>query len=289
MSSQIQASVIEDILGYSGMPTNVVQNPTYNQPSHVAFGLQLPQPLKQSASLQTSYMAPPSTLQSFEHSGNNNIATSAQQSSAIRGRVMSPHVYQWDVAPDQQAKTDFQTMSGMNVSQASYNQLNTTWNPVQALRDAISSVYQNVNMLKTHQYGIYSVYKAPVENMTAGNYKYIVAIVPNHEYVQLGGYHSLRGLPWISFQTRNTDNPAAELGNSRPQPTQYSLPRDNKSPLFDKINLVLEQPQMFVYMAENMPCKVELLKQKQGEFAAQKSTIISALEAFNTVITILQK
>ena len=49
---------------------------------------------------------------------------------------------------------------------------------------------------------------------------------------------------------------------------------------------MLEDKQRFIYMASSLPVKVELLKQKDTELAAQKGNIMSALEAFKTVITI---
>ncbi len=282
------AQIIEDIFS---APQGEVQPQQNHQhvnanPSNPAYGMQLPQPLKQTQALNASYQASSNTLNSFNYYGNiNESMMGATQSGAIRGRVTSPHVYQWDAKPIEQQQKDFKVQSGMTMKQNAW-QGSITLDPKQSLREAIAGVYGAANMLKTHQMGNFSVYKCPVENLTTGNYKYIVAIVPNHEFVPLGSYYSLQSLPWISFQTRATDNPASEFGNIRPQSISYAIPNETKHPLFDKINMVLDDAGKFVYLSESMPCKVELLKLGKGDVAAPKSTIMSALEAFKTVITL---
>ena len=282
------AQIIEDIFQSSQAPqqqqSQYVNNTNAN-PSNPAYGLQLPQPLKQTQALNASYQASSNTLNSFNYYGNmNESMVGATQSGAIRGRVTSPHVYQWDAKPLEQQQKDFKTQSGMAMKQNAW-QGGITLDPKQTLREAISGVYGSANMLKTHQMGNFSVYKCPVENLTTGNFKYIVAIVPNHEFVPLGSYYSLKSLPWISFQTRATDNPASEFGNIRPSSISYTIPNETKHPLYDKINMVLDDAGKFVYLSESMPCKVELLKVGKQDVAAPKSTIMSALEAFKTVIT----
>ena len=225
------ATVIEDvIMGPSGMPVQTFQNPQPNQPEHIAYGLQLPQPLKQTQSVATSYQAPSNTMRGFNHYQQDSIGSSAFQSSAIRGRVVSPHVYQWDAAPQLQQQRDYRAESGM-IQAAKPVQFSRSLDPIAILREAVAKVYGNASMLKTKEVGQFSVYNCPVENMTSGPFKYIVAIVPNHQYVQLGSYFSLASLPWVSFQTRTTENPASVFGGTRPAAITYNLPRDNSDPL----------------------------------------------------------
>lgn len=292
----MQSQVIEDIFANAAPPQPAQFVPPTAQPQHPSFGLQLPQPLKQSGSFVHSAQAPINTITGFGNQAqfSDNVQSSAFQSSAIRGRVTSPHVYQWDATPSQDRSTDFGVHSGMKPAAlaAAYGQqpslhqaFPTTTDPHQILRDAIAGLYKNAMLLKTHQYGNFSVYKCPVENMTSGNYKYIVAIVPNHDFVALGTYYSLQSLPWVSFQTRQTDNPAAEFGNNRPQPLRYGIPSNAKSALYDRIKKVYEDKQQFVYLADTMPCKVELLKLREGDFAGESSTLLAALEAYKTIVT----
>jgi hypothetical protein len=285
--SNIKASIIDDQfnVGNQVQSSSFLQTPSNINQSHPAFGLQQPQPLKLNANINQPYEASKNTFQSFNTDTFNQVRSSAMQSGAIRGRVTSPHVYQYDMKPvNTEEKRDFGVDSGMKVN--NNFQVPQTLDPVANLREAVTSVYIDAMLVKTHQMGPYSVYKCPVENLTSGSYKYIVAIVPNHDFVPLGVSYSLKSLPWISFQTRTTENPSAEFGQIRPSAITYKIPYESRHPLFDKIKMVLETDGSFTYLAETMPCKVELIKLKPSDNAAQKSNIMSALEAFKTIITV---
>jgi hypothetical protein len=297
---------------------------------HPAYGLQMPQPLKQSHHLNTTFTAPNNTIAamnyhqpdnaspytyqlnnsvaasqnnfainapnntkaSFNQYGNNDWSKNTLQiQGAIRGRVAAPHVYDWNApqSNEPEQKQDYGLMSGMKRSQALYSLDSYRFSPIDTLRQAIANLYAGATMTKTHQLGVYSIYKCPVENLTSGQYKYIVAVVPNHDYVQLGGLHTLSSLPWISFQTRSTDNPAKEFGTNRPVAVTYKIPNDSKLPIFSEINKVMDEPTKHVYLSKVLPVKVEVLKQKQGEMIADKSMLLSALESFRCVLTLTQQ
>ena len=237
------------------------------------------QPHQPSIPDSRSYIPPQNTFQTFRNNNYDNVHSNAAQSSAIRGKVASPSVYEWNATP-YQAPIQEQIPS----SETSFS-----FDPVQNVRNAIAACYAGAQMLKTQQFGEHSVYKCPVENMTGGDYKYIVAIVGQnqHSHIPLGAYYSLASIPWVSFQTRATANPAAEFGPTRPTPLRYTLPISNNNPLFDKIKMVLEDPTMFSYIADTIPCKVEFLKMKETSTAATTSTVISALEGFKTILTFM--
>ena len=239
-----------------------------------------------------SYQASHNTMQTFkDHNFDNQMQSTATQSSAIRGNnITSPHIYEWNATPITSQKNNNSTkqMSGM-YRPPEQIQGSRNVDAIQQVRDAIAVCFANANMLKTHQYGSYSVYKCPVENMTGGDYKYIVAIASGHEHVPLGSYYSLKSLPWISFQTRSTSNPAAEFGPVRPTPLQYTHPYSQKSPLFDKIKMAHEDPTKFTYIAETIPCKIEYLKNKENAIAAPTSTVMAALDTFRSIITFLEQ
>ena len=290
----MEATVIEDVLGgYENQKGNSqpmvqqAQAQSYHDMQHPGYGLQMPQPLKQSSNLnQTSggYTASSNTVPRFDNHTFNTIQTQANQSSAIRGKLTSPHIYQWDASPVQQSKQDLLQMAGMKSMQVTQGP--RSLDPKQLLRDYVSDLYAGALMMKTHQYGAMSVYKCPVENLTGGDIKYVVAIVPNHEYVPLGSFHTLKSLPWVSFQTRTTTDPMSEFGPNRPSAIFYTIPSNNNNPLFDKINLVLEQGDRLVYMPDTMPCKIELLRRKENTVTAAKSSLLSALESFRCILTL---
>lgn len=283
-----QHTVIEDVLGPSGMPQQQQSVPVHLNPGSPLYGMQMPQPLKHTNGINFGYIASNNTIPTFKDSSFDNVQVGAAQSSAIRGRVNSPHIYQYDASPLEQKPKDFGTYSGMSTAHLKETPgAPTTFDPRQNLRDAVSQMYAQAAMLKTHEVNGYSIYKCPVENLTGGDYKYIVAIVPNHQHIPLGGYHSLRSLPWICFQARSTTNPAAEFGQQRPKPITYTAPQNNKNTLFDKIKMVLDEPHKFTYMAENIPCKVEILRSKEHNIAAPSSNIYVAIEAYRTIITLV--
>jgi hypothetical protein len=275
--------IIED--PFAGPPVsfaNQPAQPAQQTESGYSQGLQMPQPLKTSMHINVPATASTNTLTNFNYyTGNDSANSMAFQTNAIRGKIASPHVYNWNAAIPQQPTIP--TPQQQPTLQQSF-----TTDPKQLLRNAISDVYRNCIMVKTHIVAGYSVFKCPVEGMTAGIFKYIVAVVPSYDHVPLGGQHHLGSLPWISFQTRQTDTPALEFGEVRPQATIYSVPYDNKSPVFEIINMMLEEPTKFIYLGQHLPIKVELLKKKEGDVAASKASLMSALEAFRTVVTFTQ-
>jgi hypothetical protein len=284
----MNASIIEDVIGPSGMPQPQRSNvQPYADPKNPMYGMQMPQPLKHTQGYNHSAFASSNTISTFKDSSFDNVLSGAAQSSAVRGRVNSPHIYQYDSVPVEQQKKDYRELAGMSMKfmKETPSTQKMSMDPRQNLRDSISNLYRGAMMLKTHEYGQYSVYKCPVENLTGGDYKYIVAVVPNHQYVQLGGFHTLASLPWVSFQSRSTNNPAAEFGNNRPKALNYTVPQNVNNPLYDKIKLVLEEPNKFIYLADNSPVKIELLRSKEHPSAAPSATIMSALDAFRTIIT----
>jgi len=263
------------------------QQPLQQQESiNYAQGLQMPQPLKQSMHISVPVQSSSNTVNGFDHYNGSNYAQSLGfQKNAIRGKVTSPAAYDWNAALTQQQQQVQQQVQQQQSNTSSNFQFIS--DPKTLLRQAICDIYRNPTMIKTGVAGNLSIYKAPVEGLTGG-YKYIVAIVPYHDHVPIGGQATLIGLAWISFQTRQTDQPALEFGQHRPKPTPYSIPNDEKSPVFDIINMVLDDQTKFIYMAETLPVKVELIKLKASDVASQKARLLSALEAFKTVITFTQ-
>jgi hypothetical protein len=286
----ISGTVIEDV--FSSTPQHIYdsQNTQFQSSNDVPqdiYHMQFPQPLKQSNPVYTDYTASTNTINQFNYhnqfqQSHNQFQNLGFQKNAIRGKVANQHVYHWN-APQQPQQQP--TLPQPIVPSKPF-----ITDSKQLLREAITDTYKNCWLIFTHKYGDYCIFKAPVEGLTGGVFKYIVAIIKasdNLNNIQLGGYDQLENLKWINFQTRHTDNPALEFGEVRPPATSYYPPSDNKSPLYDKINMVLNDVSKFVYMAENLPIKVELIKLKDTDVAADKASLMSALDAFKTVITFL--
>jgi len=150
-------------------------------------------------------------------------------------------------------------------------------------RKKINDMYSNFIMTKVGQYENYGIYKALVDSYTAGPSKYIVAIVPN-DVTPIGGQKPLSVLRWESFQTRTTTNLSREFNGVEVHPQAYRITQENN--ISDNINLMDERRTHYIYVAENLPLKIEILKMKQDDVFSSKGTVTSALELYQTVVTI---
>lgn len=166
-----------------------------------------------------------------------------------------------------------------NVNSNRYNPSSIT----DMIRQKINSMYSNFIMTKVGQYENYGIYKALVDSYTAGPSKYIVAIVPN-DVTPLGGKKPLSALKWDSFQTRTTTSLLKEFNNIEVHPQAYRITQENN--ISDNINLIDERRSHYIYVAENLPLKIEILKIKPEDVFSSKGTVTSALELYQTVVTI---
>jgi hypothetical protein len=94
----------------------------------------------------------------------------------------------------------------------------------------------------------------------------------------------LSSLRWVSFQTRTTENIAKEFNGIQVYPQQYRITTQNN--ITDPVNLIEEKRSHFLYLPENLPVKIEVLKLKEDDSFARKGTVSSALELYQTVLTI---
>ena len=59
----------------------------------------------------------------------------------------------------------------------------------------------------------------------------------------------------------------------------------NDSILHDRIKIVNETPVKYIYRAENLPLKVELLKLREDSEFSSEGTVWSALEVYSTIVS----
>lgn len=174
---------------------------------------------------------------------------------------------------------DFAPSSRNNLNSNRYNPSSIT----DMIRQKINSTYSNFIMTKVGQYENYGIYKALVDSYTAGPSKYIVTIVPN-DVTPIGGQKPLSFLKWESFQTRTTTNLSKEFNGIDIRPQAYRITQENN--ISDNINMIDEKRTHYVYMAENLPLKIEILKIKPEDVFSERGTVTSALELYQTVVTI---
>ena len=151
------------------------------------------------------------------------------------------------------------------------------------VRFAVSTVYQGFKLVKTSQHGSWGVYKAPVISMMANVEKYIVAVV-NNDSAPLGAIAPIESLNWTSFQTRSCNDIQKEMSGYYLAQQGYSLPRERNTVLYDKVKKVIEYDHKAIYLPDNLPIKIEVIKSKPDEFLAEEGNVIAAMEIFNTII-----
>jgi|LauGreDrversion4_2_1035121.scaffolds.fasta_scaffold174236_3 hypothetical protein len=154
------------------------------------------------------------------------------------------------------------------------------------VRKAFSQLYDGFVMTKTQNNGPWGIYKALVASLTEGAPKYLAVIVPNDIATPLGSQVYLADLPWISLQTRTTKSAKSEFGGLPIKEQGYQITRNNI--LFDRIKQAHEDDDKFVYIPDHLPLVIEVLKLKADENFATEASVISALELFQTIVTLDQ-
>jgi hypothetical protein len=153
---------------------------------------------------------------------------------------------------------------------------------VQEVRDAIGELFNGFIMTKTHQHQSFGIYKASVDSLSGNSQKYIAAIVPNDTKVPVGASVYLKGLPWISFQSRSTDQPLQEFAGFSLKPQMYSSMIAKGSPLYDKIKLAAEFETKHVYVPDHLPLNVEMILRQPDQTFATEAFLVSAINQFQT-------
>jgi hypothetical protein len=159
---------------------------------------------------------------------------------------------------------------------------------IDAVRAAISEIYEGFILTKTQNSGSFGIYKAAIQSLTSGDTKYIAAIVFNDTHSPLGTMCPIEDLKWVSFQTRTTTNPRVEFSGFPLKEQQYAIKRSN-SILWDKIKLATENDNKFIYIPDHLPLTVEILKLKESDTFANEGTVISAIELYQTVLILEQQ
>jgi hypothetical protein len=159
--------------------------------------------------------------------------------------------------------------------------------PKAEVRKAFCEVYNGVVMTKTNQwekepYGSYGIYKARLNSYTSSDSNIIIAIVED-DMNPLGTNKLIDSLEWVSFQTREMTNSKKDLNGFSLQYQNYMI--KNESILHDRIRLKSETPTKYIYRAENLPLKVEILKLRDDSQFSSEGTIWSALEVYSTVVS----
>jgi len=157
------------------------------------------------------------------------------------------------------------------------------------IREAVAELFEGFIMTKTHQHQALGIYKAAVDSMSGHDQKFLVAIVANDMRVPIGSSVYLKGLPWISFQTRSTDNASLEFAGLRMKAQPYKAMIRKGNILYDKIKIGAELPDKHIYIPDHLPIHVEILLKREDEYFAREAYVVSAINMFRTSIILEQQ
>jgi hypothetical protein len=151
---------------------------------------------------------------------------------------------------------------------------------IEKIRKSVANYYPNIYMTKVKYENGYSIYYAKIRQLISIEEHYIIAISEENFY-PLNATVPLESVKWISFQTRIIKKCEYKIKGQA-----LNLQTANET-LHSQINLKERKIDRFVYLSEEYPITVELLKSKSGDVFAEKGTIKGCLDTFSCIINFL--
>lgn len=148
----------------------------------------------------------------------------------------------------------------------------------ESLYEAFDTYFNYPTMTKIKDVKNYSVYMSKTYCLLSNECRYIIVFVSN-DSMPTRTQERLIKLKWDSLQTRTL-------------PDQHSLPPHGYQPRrLSALNVVIRrdkvQPEASTYTCDDLPIMVTLLHTKNGSNDYQdKGTVVSALETYQTIITL---
>jgi hypothetical protein len=162
---------------------------------------------------------------------------------------------------------------------ASYGQLLDAYHPQneQMFKD-FNEYFNRPAMIKIKDVDKFSVYMSKTYCLLSSLCRYLVVFI-NKDQMPIGTQEILENLSWLSFQTRT-------LPANHDLPPHSYTPR-NLHPLNVPIVRTSMTDEVSTYSCESLPLTITLLNVKSGSSAYQeKGTLISALETYQTIISV---
>lgn len=144
---------------------------------------------------------------------------------------------------------------------------------------SFSLYFGNPKLLKTNvSQNNESMYCIKIKCHLIGKYRYLIVLVKN-DANPIGYEKSLYDIKWTSLQTRTfTKDPyALNIHNYIPE---------NKYDMNSKITFFSKDETSMTYSCVNFPIKLTLLFTDKQNIYAKSGVISSAIEEFNTIVTI---
>jgi hypothetical protein len=138
--------------------------------------------------------------------------------------------------------------------------------------------FNDPTMTKIKNINGYSMYMAKTYCLLGIEYRYIIVFVREDKLPMLSKT-TLENLRWISLQTRS-------LADEHNLPSHSYVPR--RIPDLDqKITLVKQNSDQFVYKVEKLPITVTLLPKTKGMDYNPSGSVVTALETYQTIINFI--
>jgi len=159
--------------------------------------------------------------------------------------------------------------------------LDETYNPSnEGVYRIFINYFDNPDMIKSKTVNNFSIYMNRVYGMLCNEQRYIVAVVPE-DGLQIGNIKKLSTLEWVSFQTRTSSERYEHIRS-------FVYDQKRNDPYNTPIRLVKRTESHCEYISDNVPITLTLIipKGKSMYEYQPNGTIASALETYNTIITI---
>ena len=145
--------------------------------------------------------------------------------------------------------------------------------------DLFLTYYNNPSMSKLKNINDCSVYICRIKCLLLNEYRYLICVIDKDD-LKIGDIKSLLNLKWKSFQTRTLKDPF----NENICIHTYDIKRNYPYNL--EIIKVKNDVDYDMYDCIKYRMKISLLKTDKKKSFNDKGTIVSALETYNTIITI---
>lgn len=159
--------------------------------------------------------------------------------------------------------------------------LDTSYDPRnENIYSLISGYFDNPELIKTKVSNDNSIYMNCIYGLLCNEQRYIVAII-EEDNMPLGTRQRLSDIKWISFQTRTI---AEKYPNMRP----FSYEQKRGQNYMLPISIIKREDTHCEYRCDQLgDINITLLNGKKSKYEYQpKGNLVSALETFNTIITL---
>jgi hypothetical protein len=151
----------------------------------------------------------------------------------------------------------------------------------------IINYFENPTFIKIKNEPQHSIYVCNTHTLLSNIIRYIVCIVPRDVFF-IGDTQKLSELKWIVLQTRTVKRSENEIKELLTAPKQRYNPK-RQAPYNELITRVENTPAADVYVSNGVfaPVRISLLKNDVSDNYPSSGTVISAIETYNTMMTLI--